>query len=67
MNWLDIVILSVIGLSALISLVRGFAKEALSLVIWFGAFYIASEYYAKLAVYFTNIKDDMFRNGAAIA
>ncbi|AIW13485.1 CvpA family protein [Vibrio tubiashii] len=67
MNPLDIVILGVIGLSALISLVRGFAKEALSLVIWFGAFFIASQYYAKLAVYFTNIQDDMFRNGAAIA
>ncbi len=67
MNPLDIVILSVIGLSALISLVSGFAKEALSLVIWFGAFFIASQYYAKLAVYFTNIQDDMFRNGAAIA
>ncbi|KOO02079.1 CvpA family protein [Vibrio nereis] len=67
MNPLDIVILSVIGLSALISLVRGFAKEALSLVIWFGAFFVASQYYAKLAVYFTNIEDDMFRNGAAIA
>ncbi|CAM2906093.1 CvpA family protein [Vibrio sp. Isolate23] len=67
MNSLDIVILSVIGLSALISLIRGFAKEALSLVIWFGAFFIASQYYAKLAVYFSNIQDDMFRNGAAIA
>ncbi|MGC9493473.1 CvpA family protein [Vibrio genomosp. F10] len=55
------------GLSALISLVRGFAKEALSLVIWCGAFFIASQYYAKLAVYFTNIEDDMFRNGTAIA
>ncbi|MFM2589261.1 CvpA family protein [Vibrio sp. TBV020] len=67
MNTLDIVILGVIGLSALISLVRGFAKEALSLVIWFGAFFIASQYYAKLAVYFSNIQDEMFRNGAAIA
>ncbi|KLN62991.1 MULTISPECIES: CvpA family protein [Vibrio] len=67
MNPLDIVILGVIGLSALISLVRGFAKEALSLVIWFGAFFIASQYYAKLAVYFTNIQDEMVRNGAAIA
>ncbi len=67
MNWLDFVILGVIGLSALISLVRGFAKEAMSLVIWFGAFFIASQYYAKLAVYFTNIEDEMFRNGAAIA
>ncbi|KII75492.1 CvpA family protein [Vibrio renipiscarius] len=67
MNWLDIVILSVIGLSALISLVRGFAKEALSLVIWFGAFFIASQYYSRLAVYFTKIDDEMFRDGAAIA
>ncbi|MFB9134862.1 CvpA family protein [Vibrio olivae] len=67
MNWLDIVILSVIGLSALISLVRGFAKEALSLVIWFGAFFIASQYYAKLAVYFYNIQDELIRNAAAIA
>ncbi|CAH0540802.1 CvpA family protein [Vibrio marisflavi] len=67
MNWLDIVILSVIGLSAVISLIRGFAKEALSLVIWIGAFFIASEYYAKLAVYFTNFQDQAFRNGAAIA
>lgn len=57
MNWLDFVILGVIGLSALISLVRGFAKEAMSLVIWFGAFFIASQYYAKLAVYFTNIEE----------
>lgn len=66
MNWLDIVILSVIGLSAVISLVRGFAKEALSLITWFGAFFIASEYYQKLAVYFTNIKDGIFRDGTAI-
>ena len=67
MNWLDFVILGVIGFSALISLVRGFAKEALSLVIWFGAFFISSNYYTKLAVYFTNIEDDMIRNGSAIA
>jgi membrane protein required for colicin V production len=66
MNWIDFTILGVIGLSALISLVRGFVKEALSLVIWFGAFFIASQYYLKLAVYFTNIQDEMVRNGAAI-
>ena len=66
MNWLDIVILSVIGLSALISLIRGFAREALSLVIWFGAFFIASQYYSRLAVYLTNIQNETFRDGAAI-
>lgn len=67
MNSIDFVILGVIGLSALISLVRGFVKEALSLVIWFCAFFIASQYYDKLAVYFTQIEDDLFRKGAAIA
>ncbi|SHO58221.1 CvpA family protein [Vibrio quintilis] len=67
MNWLDIVILSVIGLSAFISLIRGFTKEALSLVTWLGAFFVASHYYQKLAVYFTSIQDEMIRSGAAIA
>ena len=67
MNWIDFVILGVIGFSAMISVVRGFVKEALSLVIWFGAFFIASQYYEKLAVYFSKIEDDMFRKGAAIA
>lgn len=33
-NWVDLLIFSVIGISALISLTRGFVKEALSLVIW---------------------------------
>ncbi|MBM7036253.1 CvpA family protein [Vibrio ulleungensis] len=67
MNTVDFIIIGVVALSALISLVRGFVKEALSLVIWFGAFFIASQYYSKLAVYFTNIEDELIRNGAAIA
>ncbi|NOI65616.1 MULTISPECIES: CvpA family protein [unclassified Vibrio] len=67
MIWIDFVILALIGLSALISLIRGFVKEALSLVIWFGAFFISSQFYEKLAVYFTNIQDEMFRKGCAIA
>ncbi|MBL4830545.1 MAG: CvpA family protein [Aliivibrio sp.] len=67
MIWIDFVILGIICLSAVISLVRGFVKEALSLVIWFGAFFIASNFYPKLAVYFSNIHDEMIRNGSAIA
>ncbi|MDD9196496.1 CvpA family protein [Aliivibrio sp. S3MY1] len=67
MIWIDFVILGVISLSALISLIRGFVKEALSLVIWFGAFFVASNFYPKLADYFTNIHDEMIRNGSAIA
>lgn len=67
MNWLDIAILSVIGLSALISLVRGFTKESLSLIIWICAFVVANHYYDKLAVHFTSFNDAIVRNGAAIA
>jgi len=67
MNWLDYIILAVIGFSAVVSLVRGFAKEAFSLVTWVGAFFIASRFYEKLAQYLTNIQDEMVRNGAAIA
>ncbi|MEW9799085.1 CvpA family protein [Alteromonas sp. CYL-A6] len=67
MNWVDFSILGIIAVSTLISLVRGFVKEAISLVVWFGALFIASQFFADLAVYFTRIEDDYIRNGAAIA
>lgn len=41
LNWADYTILSIIGFSTLVSLVRGFIREALSLFIWIGAFWIA--------------------------
>lgn len=66
MVWIDFAILAVIGLSSLISLVRGFVKEALSLVTWFAAFFVASNFFGALAIYFTSISDPMLRNGAAI-
>jgi membrane protein required for colicin V production len=37
MNALDIIVLAAIGLSALFAFVRGFVREALSLVSWVGA------------------------------
>ncbi|PTB88069.1 bacteriocin production protein [Pseudidiomarina aestuarii] len=55
-----------IALSTLISLFRGFVREALSLAIWIAAFFIASWYYLDLAVYFTGIEDELVRHGAAI-
>lgn len=45
MVWIDYAILAVIGLSSLISLIRGFVKEALSLVTWFAAFFVASRFF----------------------
>lgn len=67
MVWIDYAILSVIGISTLISLVRGFVKEAISLVIWIGAFFVASTFYPNLASLLTNISDQLLRNAAAIA
>lgn len=67
MVWIDYAILAVIGISTLISLVRGFVKEALSLVIWLSAFFIASTFYTNLAVLLTNISDQFLRNAAAAA
>ncbi|MBO2657933.1 CvpA family protein [Shewanella algae] len=67
MVWIDYAIVIVIGLSTLISLIRGFAKEAMSLVVWFAAFFIASQFYKDLAVHITQINDEVLRNGVAIA
>ena len=67
MNWIDYTILGVIILSTAISLIRGFVKEAISLGVWFSAFFVASQFYADLATYLTNIDDVVIRNGIAIA
>ncbi|NQZ82447.1 MAG: CvpA family protein [Colwellia sp.] len=67
MIWVDYAILAVVGISTLISLARGFVKEAISLVIWIGAFFIASSFYVNLASFLTNISDPFLRNAASIA
>lgn len=66
MIWIDFVILGVIGFSSLISLVRGFVKEAVSLLVWLAAFFISSTFYLDLAAYLTNIEEALLRNGVAI-
>ncbi len=67
MNWFDFTILGIIALSAVISVIRGFVKEAISLVVWFSAFIISSQLYPQLAKFLTQISDELFRNGVAIA
>lgn len=67
MVWIDYAIMAVLGLSCLVSLIRGFVREALSLVTWGCAFYVASHYYADLSVWFTGFEDERVRNGIAIA
>lgn len=67
MVWVDFAILAIIALSAVISLVRGFVKEAISLAVWVLAFVIASQYYPHLAGLFTSMQDQTLRNASAIA
>ena len=49
MAWIDLVIIAVIALSALISLIRGFVKESISLVTWVIAGLLALRYYPPMA------------------
>lgn len=50
-NWLDGVIFAILGISAVISLMRGFVKEALSLVTWAIAGFVAWMFGGGLAIY----------------
>nr|VFK40000.1 MAG: membrane protein required for colicin V production [Candidatus Kentron sp. TC]VFK41232.1 MAG: membrane protein required for colicin V production [Candidatus Kentron sp. TC]VFK56607.1 MAG: membrane protein required for colicin V production [Candidatus Kentron sp. TC] len=49
MNWMDYAILAIIGISAMISISRGFMSEALSLLGWILAFWLAITFMDALA------------------
>ena len=44
MNWVDSAVIGIVLISVLISVVRGFVREILSLVAWVAAFWVASAY-----------------------
>ncbi|HEY0635150.1 MAG TPA: CvpA family protein [Gammaproteobacteria bacterium] len=50
MNWVDYLILAIIALSVLLSVWRGFTREALSLAGWIAAFWIAIAFSDNLIV-----------------
>ncbi len=52
--WIDWVIIALIAVSTLISLKRGFIKEALSLVTWVGAFVIARTFHPQMQALLEN-------------
>ncbi|MFO1257439.1 MAG: CvpA family protein [Gammaproteobacteria bacterium] len=52
-NWADIIILSIIALSIVISLIRGFVKEAISLTSWVLAAGFAIKFCQPLSGYIT--------------
>ncbi|MFC0116989.1 CvpA family protein [Pseudoalteromonas xiamenensis] len=67
MLWVDYAILGLIGLSTFFGLIRGFVKEAMSLTVWIGAFFISSMFYQYLSTFLTFISEPLLRNAAAIA
>lgn len=54
MQWIDWAILAAIAISALISLWRGFVREAVSLAGWVVAFFVARFFHLSLAPYFAD-------------
>ncbi len=67
MIWVDYVIIGIIGLSALISLMRGFMREAFSLAAWVLAFWVAWNFFRELALQLTLISIPSLRLGASFA
>ena len=66
LNWVDYVILGIIALSAIISLLRGFAREALSLAAWVVAFWIAFTFSSDLSGLFeSTVSSPSLRLGLA--
>ncbi len=68
MQWIDWAILIVIGISAGISLLRGFVREALSLAGWILAFFVAKGFYADFSALLVDyIETPSLRFGVAWA
>jgi len=57
LNWADWAIVAILGFSTLISIARGFIREALSLAIWAAAFLGAMVFHQEAAVYFAGLVD----------
>ena len=51
----DVVICVIVGISGIISMIRGFVKEAMSLVIWLAAFFVAMSFKEVVAELLINI------------
>ena len=66
MNWADWLIVVVIGVSTLLSLWRGFVKEALSLAAWITAFFVSIAFSTRLSAVLRDvISNDGLRYAAA--
>ena len=63
---IDYIIIGIIAFSIIVSLLRGFVREVMSLASWVVAFIVASQFYPYLATYLTQIESDYVRNGTAL-
>ena len=64
---IDYIIVGIIVFSIIVSLLRGFVREVMSLASWIVAFLITSNFYMYLAGLLTSIESLYIRNGTAIA
>lgn len=55
MNWIDYGIIGIISISVIFGMVRGFVREAMSLVTWVAAITIGVVYCEEVATWFTSI------------
>ncbi len=62
----DFVIIAVVGVSSLLSIMRGFVREAASIIAWIAAFLITGRFYAKAAPLFVFSHDALTRNVLAV-
>ncbi len=54
-NWIDYTIIAIIALSVLISVMRGFVREVVSLVIWVAAIIVSFIFYQYIAGLLVNV------------
>lgn len=53
LNWADWTLIAIVGVSCVFSLLRGFVKEALSLLTWIAASFVAIAFHERLAAVFS--------------
>lgn len=66
MVWIDYIIIAIISFSTLVSSIRGFVRESLSLITLSCAFFISIKFYPYMATHLTSFNDMLIRNGIAI-
>lgn len=65
-TWLDYAIIIIIAFSAIVSIVRGFVRELLSIVVWLASLWVAWQFSTELAALLTPyIKHQALRYPAA--